>query len=184
MNADPELSVRPIEPGDKDALLTAFSHLSEESRYRRFLAPITRLTASQLAYLTELDHQDHEALIALTPEGEIVGVARYIRDQDRPGAAEVAVTVADDWQRRGIGTALLHRLAQRARDAGIESFVGYCLAENQEMLQLLDEVGPVAKRRTPEGGTIEVEVELPSRVEPEHARPFLRAVAQRRAGPR
>lgn len=51
--------MRPIRPDDKSALSRAFEHLSEESRYRRFLAPIKRLTGSDLAYLTELDHHGH-----------------------------------------------------------------------------------------------------------------------------
>lgn len=158
---DEKLTIRPIEPGDKDALVDAFSHLSEESRYRRFLSPIKRLTESQLAYLTELDHRAHEALIALTPDGELVGVARYVRGEDSPEAAEVAVTVADAWQHHGIGTALLHRLAERAQAAGVRRFIGFCLADNTEMIELLNELGTGTRQLSSEGGTVEVEVGLP-----------------------
>jgi hypothetical protein len=70
------LEVRPIEPGDREALAEGFQHLSVESRYRRFLTPVKALTRLSLDYLTRLDHRDHEALIALTGGGEIVGVAR------------------------------------------------------------------------------------------------------------
>jgi GNAT superfamily N-acetyltransferase len=170
-----QLSVRPIEPDDRLALVGAFEHLSKQSVYRRFLAPVKRLTASQLDYLTELDHEAHEALIAVTEANEIVGIARYVRNREDPRQAEVAVTVADEWQGRGVGTALLQLLATRARQNGIEYFIGVCLAENREMLQLFDELGPTSRRRS-DGGVIEVEVMLPTTAT--HAiRPALRAAA-------
>jgi GNAT superfamily N-acetyltransferase len=77
----------------------------------RKLAPIKQLTSDQLAYFTELDHRDHEALVAVTPSGRIVGVARYIRFGKGSTGAEVAVTVADEWQQRRVGYALLRALA-------------------------------------------------------------------------
>ncbi len=167
------LSIRPIAAEDKSALVENFSHLSEKSVYRRFLAPVKRLTASELTYLTELDHSDHEALVALTEAGEIVGVARYVRQEADPKRAEVAVTVPDDWQGRGIGTTLLGLLARRAAEDGVTRFTGVCLAENREMLQLFDELGPTT-RHPADGGVTEVEVTLPTTAT--HAiRPLLRA---------
>ena len=66
------------------------------------------MSAAELAYLVDVDHKDHEAIIAIDPSsGEALGVARYIRSKDDAQVAEVAVTVADDWQRRGLGRALL-----------------------------------------------------------------------------
>jgi hypothetical protein len=61
------VAVRPIEPGDKAGLAAAFERLSDESRYRRFLSPHGRLSQAELRYLTEVDHHDHEALVALDP---------------------------------------------------------------------------------------------------------------------
>ena len=169
------LSIRPIAAEDKSALVDNFSQLSEKSVYRRFLAPVKRLTSSDLAYLTELDHADHEALIALTEDAEIVGVARYVRQDADPKRAEVAVTVLDAWQGRGVGTTLLHLLARGAAEHGITQFSGVCLAENREMLQLLDELGPTTHRRA-DGNVTEVEVTLPTTAT--HAiRPALRAAA-------
>lgn len=156
------LSIRPISEDDKAALDAAFHHLSEESVYKRFLSPISRLTSNELSYLTELDHQAHEALVAVTDGGEIVGVARYIRSEADHASAEVAVTVLDEWQGRGVGSALLRLLGGRARANGIERFTGICLAENREMLQLFDELGPTKSRREEDSETIEVEVTLPS----------------------
>lgn len=157
-----ELLVRPIAPDDRAAFLQAFEHLSDETRYRRFLAPIKRLKSRELDYFTEVDHRDHEALIALTLAGEIIGVARYVRLEGHGDTAEVAVTVADAWQGRGVGTALLDRLAKRARCAGIETFRGICLAGNTDMRQLLKKLGPGARTSSPEGGLVEIEAKLRS----------------------
>ena len=59
------VSLRPIEPGDRERLRRAFDRLGPESRYRRFFSPVDHLTESQLDYLTQVDHHDHEALVAL-----------------------------------------------------------------------------------------------------------------------
>lgn len=173
-----ELFVRPIELQDKEALNDAFQHLSAESRCRRFLAPIKQLTSEELAYFTELDHRDHQALVAVTPSGKIIGVARYIRFGKASSGAEVAVTVVDEWQRHGVGYALLRQLAHRARDAGIEAFTGICLANNRDMIQLLRELGPAVKNQYQQGGVVELEVELPTDADPDTAAAHLRAAGQ------
>ena len=153
-----EVRVRPIEPGDRDALASAFERLSDESRYRRFLGPVERLGPSTLSYLTEVDHHDHEALAAFDPGGDLVGVGRYVREGGG-ATAEAAVTVADEWQNRGLGTALTALLAERAVDEGIGTFTASMLAENRDMFELLASVGSVRVTGR-EGGTIEVEVAL------------------------
>lgn len=80
--------------------------MSPESRYRRFLAARDRLSEAELDYLTRVDHHDHEALVALVLETqEGVGLARFVRLPEDPEDAEVAIAVADAWQRRGVGTA-------------------------------------------------------------------------------
>jgi GNAT superfamily N-acetyltransferase len=105
------IAVRPVEPADRGRLDRAFHRLSPESRYRRFFAPLTELSERDLSYLTEIDHHDHEALAAVDPAtDEIVGVARYVRGEE-PHLAEASIVVADDWQGRGVATALLERLA-------------------------------------------------------------------------
>ena len=115
------IAIRPVGPGDKRAIVSGFDHLSPESRYRRFFSPLEQLSDRDLAYLTEVDHHDHEALIAHSEAGEPLGVARYVRAGD-PHKAEVAVVVVDDWQGRGVATALLDRLADRAREEGVHVF--------------------------------------------------------------
>ena len=156
------VATRPIEPDDKEALLAGFERLSDESRYRRFLAPTPRLTESQLRYLTEVDHDRHEAIIAFAEEtGEPIGVARYVRDPDQPAEAEPAVTVVDEWQGRGLGSLLLEEISQRARAAGVERFIATVLAGNKPIIALLEHIAGGATKRA-EGGVIRIEAELPA----------------------
>jgi GNAT superfamily N-acetyltransferase len=155
------IAVRPIEPGDKAGLAAAFDRLSDESRYRRFLSPHGHLSAAELRYLTEVDHHDHEGLVALAPAtGEGVGVARYVRDAGRPDSAEVAVAVADDWQGRGVGTMLLHSLADRAREEGVRRFTALMLADNEPMAHLLGDIGETRILDAGQGA-VELAVALP-----------------------
>ena len=152
--------LRPVRAEDKDRLAALTDGLSPESRFRRYLGPKGHLTAAELAYFTEMDHRDHEALVALDrPAGEAVGVARYIRHRSDPRTAEAAVVVADSWQRRGVGTALLRRLAAQAQAYGVRHFTGIVLTTNTAPLRLLARLGPCDVRREP-GGTATVAVEL------------------------
>lgn len=173
-----DILIRPIAPGDKQRLVEGFNRLSAESRYRRFLTPMNRLSARMLRYLTEIDHHDHEALIAeAASDGEPLGVARFIRTADDPKAAEVAVTVVDHWQCRGVATELLRRLEDRAIDEGLDRFTATCLADNTDVLALLGDIGP-QKLKTAEGGILEVSIDLPGAKAPESA---LRKVLRRAA---
>ena len=138
--------MRPIRPEDKDALTRAFQRLSEQSRYQRFMTAVSELSESQLRYLTEVDHSDHEALIAFdAATGEGVGVARFIRLEGDPARAEAAVTVIDEWHGQGLGTALAALLAERAREQGIERFTALLLASNDQMQDVLASLGPATE---------------------------------------
>jgi len=153
--------IRQGHSSDRELLLRSFERLSPESRYRRFLAPMPEMTEGMVRYLTEIDHHDHEAMIALDEQtGEGVGVARYVRDLERPEVAEVAVTVIDDWQGRGLGTLLLEVISARARDEGITSFTALMLATNEEMIDLLKRLDPV-RIVDREAGRVEIEVPIP-----------------------
>jgi RimJ/RimL family protein N-acetyltransferase len=165
------LVIRPIEPGDRNLLSAGFEQLSEHSRYMRFQAPLTSLSDQQLAYLTNVDHHDHEALLAVAQDGgeEIVGVARFVRASD--AVAECAVVVADHWQERGVATALLDRLVDRAREEGIERFTALVLAENAEALRLLARLGDTVQHRI--GSQVELDIGLP---EPRRASPQMKLV--------
>ena len=115
--------IRQIQPDDAPALVRAYANLGEQSRYRRFFTIMPALPESILKAAVEVDHCDHEALVAVPLlSAEIVGECRFIRLPDQPDTAEVAVTVVDAWQGRGLGSALLALLSERALAAGIEYF--------------------------------------------------------------
>jgi RimJ/RimL family protein N-acetyltransferase len=155
------LVMRPIEATDKGALENGFNRLSDESRYRRFFAPLNRLSPMDLRYLTEVDHHDHEAIIAFEPDtGETVGVARFVRSPD-PAIAEVAVTVVDDWQGRGAATAMLEALVKRAHEEGISHFVAIILEENDEAIELFEHLAANDPEPERKDGNIELLIELP-----------------------
>jgi GNAT superfamily N-acetyltransferase len=157
-----QVRVRQGHRSDRDLLLRGFERLSPESRYRRFLAPTPELTEGMVRYLTEIDHHDHEAMIALDERtGEGIGVARYVRDVDRADVAEVAVTVIDDWQGRGLGTLLLKVISARAREEGITTFTALMLAANEEVLDLLKRLDPV-RIVDREFGRVEIQVPIPA----------------------
>ena len=169
--------VRPIEPDDKGLLAAGFDQLSDRSRYNRFLAPTDHLTKAMLRYFTEVDHHDHEALIAIHPDTrEAVGVARYVRATDDPTRAEAAITVADAWQGKGVGSLLLDLIAGRARAEGLTHFRAMVLATNRQMLELLESLGPleVVSR---EQGAVEFEAPLPGYGVGPGLRGMLRAAA-------
>jgi RimJ/RimL family protein N-acetyltransferase len=164
------VEVRPISAVDRELLTAGFERLSPESRYRRFFSPVSRLSDRQLDYLTDVDHHDHEALVALAEEtGDAVAVARYVRT--RPGVAEPAIVVADDWQGRGLATQLLDALADRAREEGVECFVAPVLAENRAAIALFERLGGATVRHD----GIEVELTIPLGAET-GATPSLRRV--------
>lgn len=172
--------VRPIEPGDKGALLDGFERLSDESRYRRFLTPTPRLSESQLRYLTEIDHDRHEAVIAFVEEtGEPIGVARYVRFADDPAAAEPAVTVVDAWQGRGLGTLLLEEITDRARQAGVERFEAMILAGNDPIRAMLEHLDPDATE-TMDEGVMQIGASIPAEGAAPSLLAALRAAAEER----
>ena len=151
--------IRPVRPADAGLLADGFVRLSDRSRRMRFLGPKAELSAAELRYFTDVDHPDHEALGALDhARGGGVGIARYVRDRDDPQAAEIAVTVIDAWQGRGLGTELLTRLSERACQEGIHRFTAAVAADNAAMAGLLRNFGAWVVRR--EFGTLEYQIEL------------------------
>ena len=151
--------IRQVQPADAPLLADGFARLSGKSRQMRFLSRKDRLSAAELRYFTDLDHRDHEALGALDQaDGRGVGVARYVRDAKDPRAAEVAVTIVDDWQGRGLGTELLTRLSDRARSEGICRFTALVAEDNRAMAGLLRTMSASLTGRS--HGTAEYEIPL------------------------
>jgi RimJ/RimL family protein N-acetyltransferase len=135
-----------LEPSDGEALRRLFYRLSPESIYRRFHSPVVRPDQTQPARLLDVDHHDREAVVAVV-DSEIVGVARYFR---QPGAAvaEVAVVVADNWQRQGLATRMISALATLAESVGIRRFTVSVQADNPPALALLQRFKPSEVRYT------------------------------------
>jgi RimJ/RimL family protein N-acetyltransferase len=155
-----EVIVRPVRPEDKPLFAAGWEHFGEESRYRRFMGHKAALTPRELKFFTELDHVDHEAIGALERRtGEGLGVARYMRNSDRPDTAEATVAVIDAWQGRGLGGVLLRRLCRRAAASGITTFTASVLTGNRSMLRLFERLGAVRTRGI-DGGVLEIDVEL------------------------
>jgi RimJ/RimL family protein N-acetyltransferase len=174
------VSIRPIRPEDKALLQDGFSRLSEESRKRRFLAPVAGLSERMLAYLTEIDYVDHFAWITSLADDPTcgIGVARYVRLKDEPTIAEAAITVVDEYQGRGLGTIMLGLLAAQAREAGITAFRAYVLEDNAPVRALLDELGTAAHHESP--GVLVMDTPLdPKRLPDSPAARVFRAVARK-----
>ena len=150
------LRLRSPRSEDADALLGFFNALSERSFYLRFHGSPT-VRESLVEPFLEPDWVDRGALVGTLAGGDgehIVALASYARLRD-PTRAEVAFTVADDQQGRGIGTRMLEQLAERAAAAGIERFVADVMGENAAMMQVFEDAG-FGVSRALDRGTFEV----------------------------
>jgi RimJ/RimL family protein N-acetyltransferase len=153
------LEIRTLRPDDRDLLAAAFERLSPLSRYQRFLTPKPELSPSELDYLVKLDHRTHDAVVAIDEDtGHLVGVARYAIYPGAPAAADLAVTVADDWQSRCVGTMLSRVLVRRALDHGIARLTATTLHDNFRSRKLLRRLGFTAQGR--DGAFVELALEL------------------------
>ncbi len=141
-----KITIRPILPSDRDALREGFARTSLRTRYMRFLGATTELSDAALTYLTNVDQERHVALVATVASPDMksergVGVARFIQVEDAPNTVEAAITVADDMQNRGVGTALAHELVRAARARNVQFMRAEVLASNDTMRSMLEEAG-------------------------------------------
>jgi GNAT superfamily N-acetyltransferase len=155
------LRVRPIRPSDKPLLAAGLRHLSAPSVQRRFLSPKASFTAAELRYLTEVDGRDHVAYVAELPTDphRLIAVGRWVRLREDPAAAEVAIVVTDDWQRRGVGSLLATVLADEARLQAIRRFTATMQADNVPAHRLMKRLTDRLERH-PSGPLEELVVEL------------------------
>ena len=151
--------IRILEPADASHLRSLFGRLSMQSRWLRYLAPLRTVSELMLSRLSAIDHERHEALGAFD-EGELVAVARYIRDPADLARAEISVEVADSHQRRGIGQRLLNDLAKLARERGITEFTATALRENTGILTMVHNSDWPSVMR-PSGPEVEIAMTLP-----------------------
>jgi len=158
-----KVHIRPIVPEDEPLLIEAVAAMSERTVYFRFFSPLKRLPDALAHRLAVVDYNDRFALVATThkPGGKerIVGVARYDRAANTD-VAETAVAVVDEFQRRGLGSALLTILGKVARDHGIKTFTLIVLPENQQMLGLLRKMGWIHHAKLT-GGVYEISFDVP-----------------------
>lgn len=156
-------------PSDREALREGYEHLSSLSKLHRFLAPVPHLTDAMLDRLVdEVDQVDHVALVLFVldqeKDAEPAGIARMIRYEKDPTAADVAVTVTDDYQGRGVASALLAQLV-RQRPQGVERIVTEIAGDNEASLAMLRRLGPTeVTRHGP--NRLRVSVELPPDAQP------------------
>jgi GNAT superfamily N-acetyltransferase len=141
------VAVRPMVPGDRMDLISGFDHLSDETRYRRFLCNKPRLSSAEIRQLFETDEL---ALVLVWPRTTckdiVLGIAHAIRVPGQPDTAEFCITITDEIQGRGAGRLLTNALAREARLEGIEYLTGYMLATNAAPARLLAGVGEVVEQ--------------------------------------
>jgi RimJ/RimL family protein N-acetyltransferase len=156
-----DVLIRPIRPDDKALLARGMASLSPRSARQRFLAPKDHLTLAELSYLTEVDHIDHYALVAVVADDPscMAGVGRWVRDVEHRDAAEVAVVVGDCLQGQGLGTALGEALADGARARGIARFTAITLHDNTAAQRLFAHISGRLSTRV-DGGTHELVADL------------------------
>ena len=152
--------IRALRPQDRDDLMAAVDRTSGDSLYRRFFAVRRHFTETEESFYLNVDFVSHVALIASADENGqpiIIAGGRYVVGE--PGEAEVAFTVVDKYQGRGVGAALLRHLAMIARQAGLRELVAYVLPDNRAMLKVFEKSGLkyTAKR---EAGSVYVKLGL------------------------
>jgi RimJ/RimL family protein N-acetyltransferase len=155
--------IRPIRPDDKGMLAEGLRRLSPESAQRRFLTPKRSFSRAELRYLTEVDGRDHVALVVESPsesERRLIAVARFVRLTDDPEAADVAFTVADEWQHRGLGSRLGELIADEARRLGIRRFTATMASDNVPAHRLMAKLTRDLQRRHAGGGVDELVLDL------------------------
>lgn len=136
--------IRTVRPEDAPLLRLGFTQLSDRSRQFRFLRAVPKLGDAELAFLADLDRPGNAALGALDVSGDLpapAGMARYVCLPDAPDRAELAITVVDSYQGRGLGTLLFGLLARHAVASGLSAFVALAAAENRAMIGMLEELG-------------------------------------------
>lgn len=140
--------IRPVEADDKGRIACGMRQLSNQSRYLRFFNSAPDLDPILLKYLTEVDQRNHVAWIAvndLLPGEPGLGIARFIRLQDNPSVAEMALTVVDDYQGLGLGAALLNILLVRAEQLGIDTLRAIVLPDNYRVLRWMRRLGATTR---------------------------------------
>jgi len=156
--------LRPVRPDDAPLLQEAFTHLSAETVYMRFLGPLTVLTDERARQLAQMDYQQNMGFIGAVQEAgqeRIVAFARYsIVPGEEPGLAEVGIVVRDDYQNRGLGTQAIRLLVIYARDHGVKTLMGSVHLLNERILHFVEHSGVPYTKKLVSGGVWEIRADL------------------------
>ena len=136
------VEIRALRTADRADLLDAVERTGAQSLYRRFFSAKRDLSEKEIEFFLNIDFVNHVALVAAVEDGSravIVGGGRYI--MVRPGSAEVAFAVVDEYQGQGIGGALMRHLVAIARDAGLEELIAEVLPDNMPMRKVFEKSG-------------------------------------------
>jgi GNAT superfamily N-acetyltransferase len=136
------VEIRALRPRDRDDMLAAVGRTSTQSLYRRFFAVRRHFTEAETSFFLDIDFVNHVGLVAVVEENSkpaIVGGRRYV--VSKPGQAEVAFAVVDQYQGQGIGAALMHHLTAVAREAGLQELIAEVLPDNVAMLKVFENSG-------------------------------------------
>lgn len=156
------VTIRPIRPEDSGMEQAFVRHLSENSRYNRFMGTLRELPPNKLKQFTDIDYERHMAFIAtvVRDASEIeIGVARYVATE-KPGSCEFAIAVDDAWQGTGVAGLLMAALQQSARQRGFRTMEGLVLSSNRKMLKFSRQLGFKFHREPGEGDVVHVEMPL------------------------
>ncbi len=152
---------RPLGPEDKECVLSGFEELSRNSRYLRFFAPKRALTISDLKFCSGIDYINNAGICAfntgISPMHGM-GLARYARLPEKQDTAEIAITVLDVYQKKGLGSVLFRKLIQSGFSRGIRIFQANVLRENVGMIRMLKSFD--ARLFKEEGGTAKYYLDL------------------------
>lgn len=141
----PLIAIRPIGPADRTALHELLEGLSAQARYLRFLRPLPDIPEWAVDSLCRSDDEEHAARIAIAGVDDAAGIAQLFVHPGAPHMAEVAVTIAAPFQRRGLGRILLHALAVEARDRGIDIFTYVASPGNRAAVRLMRALGATSR---------------------------------------
>ncbi len=148
------LLLRPLRVTDEAKITDFFYSLSDLTVYRRWMTARKRMPHRDVLYYLDVDYKKNVAIVLETmqddTEPEIIGVARYHLDQ-ATNLAEVAFTIRDPWQGKGLGTLLLQKLIRIAKDRGLRGFTASVLADNRGMLHVFHRAGLQLQSRLEEG---------------------------------
>ena len=156
------VTIRPIRPQDSGMEQEFVRHLSDDSRYFRFMGALRELPEKKLKSFTNIDYEQHMAFIAtILQEGaELeIGAARYVATDQR-GHCEFSIVVDDVWQGSGVAGMLMDSLRQAACECGFKTMEGIVLATNQKMLRFARRLGFRRYHRPGEADIVRLELEL------------------------